>query len=170
MISGQCSSFNDIRGFGFVSVPDIANETCRYFVHHSAIQRRCLVTKKAFPNHKALRAHLKAANLYNCAKSRLHTGEYVRIVPESKESSTAGGSSPRAVKVMPISDGGTLICDHIDMKAPPRYVCRVGRKKLVAATEKVTFAQVVIQREKPPSTIIKDQNWGDIAEDVSEII
>ena len=186
---GQCSSFNDVRGFGFVSVPDIVNEKARYFVHHSVIQRRCLVTRRVFNNNKELRAHLKTAPFaYNAAKSRLHTGEYVRISVPSDAGPPGLGKSVRALRVMPITDGGTLMCEHIDMSRPPRYVrgpvapsvyrpepppplpaaaptsMDVHPEILGSAPEKVTFAQVVLKKRDlaSPGGIIKDQDWGDI--------
>ena len=172
-MTGQCSSFNDVRGFGFVSVPDIVNESKRYFVHHSAIQRHCLVTGRVFANLKQLRASLRntpGTGGYNPAKSRLHTGEYVRFTVGAEESTL--GKSARVDSVFPITDGGTLMCEHIDMLRPPRYVRYIRRsilpEILSAAPEKVSIAQVALKKRNVPATggIIEDQDWGDITHDI----
>ena len=179
---GQCCSFNDNRGFGFVAVPDIVNEKQRFFVHHSSIQRRCLVTRKTFPNNRALRDFARrTGQKYSPAKSRLHTGEYVRF--ETDGAPVPSGKSVRASRVFPLTEGGTLICDHIDMVRPPRYVSPVGPvgpaataarptappEELGAAPKKISFAQVVVQSGDAVTPIIENANWGDIASDVPGI-
>ena len=155
---GQVRSFNDEKGYGFISYPNVMEEEQRFFVHYREIRRMCRCGFRG-NSARAMKRHAASASghWFHVAKSRLHAGEYCEFdsSPPKKE-----GKASRAIDVQGINDG-SLMCDLVDIRR------KVIHSYSSSVVEKQTdFSLQQVQWEVPqtetalPVFICKDQDWG----------
>lgn len=170
---GQVRSFNDEKGYGFVSFPSIVDEEVRFFAHYREIWRMCRCGFRC-KSAKGLQKHVSQCIWFHVPKSRLHTGEYVVFEPCR---TSAGGKADRAIDIRGLNDG-CLMCDVVDIRKKTIYGYansahfQQGIASTSAPSEKtIDFVFEKVEGQIPqakgrfPIFISKDKNWGSASDE-----